>query len=88
MPDNVFKVTVSHLLSNEYAKLPLPVPGTGEVRLDDLGGSKGWVILWPKVLIRTEPAGATLTQGNATFTLPMLFPSFGLGNHGSGCEGG
>src|SRR3954470_17803088 len=88
MPDDVFKVMVSHLLSNEYAKLPLPIPGTGEVRPDDLGGSKGWVILWPKVLIRAEPAGATPTQGNATFTPPMQFPSFGLGDHGSGREGG
>ena len=42
MPDDVFKVIVSHLLSTEYAKLPLPVPGMGEVQPDDLGGSKGW----------------------------------------------
>src|SRR4051812_30205576 len=88
MPDNVFKVMVYHLLSNEYSKLPLPIPSTGEVRPEDLGGSKGWVILWPKVLIRAELVGAMPTQVNATFTPPMQFPSFGLGDHGSGREGG
>jgi len=62
MPDTVFKVTLSRLVSNEYSKLPLPVPSGGEEQPTDLGGSKGWMIMWPKVLIRVEPAGATPTQ--------------------------
>ena len=44
--------------------------------------------MWPKDLIRAEPAGAKPTQGKTTFTPPMQFPSFGLGDHSSGREEG
>ena len=43
--------------------------------------------MWPKELIRAEPAGATPTQGNTPSTPLIQFPSFGLGNH-RGCEEG
>ena len=87
MPDNVFRVTVSRLLSNDYSELPLPVPSGGDEDPTKLGGCKGWMIMWPKTLIRAEIAGATPIQGNTTITPPIQLPSFVLGDH-RGCEEG
>ena len=41
MPDNVFRVTVSRLLSNDYSKLHIPVPSRGDEDPTMLGGCKG-----------------------------------------------
>ena len=87
IPDTVFRVTVSRVLSNDYAELPLPVPSGGEEDPTKLGVSKGWMIMWPKSLIRTETTGATPIQGNTTITPPIHLPSFVLGDH-RGCEEG
>ena len=87
MPDNIFRVTVSHVLSYDYSKLPLPVAGTGDEDATHLGGSKGWMIMWQKSLNRAEIAGVTLIQGNTTITPPIQLPSFVLGDQ-RGCEEG
>ena len=63
------------------------VPSGGDEDPTKLGGCKGWMIMWPKTLIRAETAGATPIQGNTTLTPPIQLPSFGLGDH-SGCEEG
>ena len=60
IPDGHFRVSLSSVKSGHEA-LPPPVQHVGE---DDetppwIGSCKGWVLLWPKNLIRLEPAEST-----------------------------
>ena len=80
MPGNIFRVTMSCVLSNDYAELPLPVPSGGEEDPTKLGVRKGCMIMWPKSLISAETASATPIQDNTTITPPIQLPSFVLGD--------
>ena len=92
IPPNVFKVSVASVKPG-HENLAPPVLGGMTTRPERrLGGCNGWVLLWPKSLLRLEAAGSTPTstqpqQGMNINTPPtQLASSVGLGDSGRGKE--
>ena len=94
IPPNVFKVSVASVKPG-HENLPPPVLlGDDDETPRRLGDccNAGWVLLWPKSLLRLEVAGTTPTstqpqQGMNINTPPtQLASGVGLGDSGQGKE--
>ena len=93
IPPNVFKVSVASVKPGHENLPPLILVGDDDETPRRLGDCcNGWVLLWPKSLLRLEAAGSTSTstqpqQGMNTNTPPtQLSSGVGLGDSGRGKE--
>ena len=93
IPPDVFKVSVASVKPGHENLAPLVVVGDDDETPWRLGDScNGWVLLWPKSLLRLEAAGSTPTstqpqQGMNINTPPtQLASGVGLGDSGRGKE--
>ena len=92
-PPDVFKVSVASVKPGHENLPPLILVGDDDETPRRLGDHcKGWVLLWPKSLLRLEAAGSTPTstqpqQGMNINTPPtQLASGVGLGDSGRGKE--
>ena len=93
IPPNVFKVSVASVKPGHENLPPLILVGDDDETPRRLGDCcNGWVLLWPKSLLRLEAAGSTPTstqpqQGMNINTPPtQLASGVGLGDSGRGKE--
>ena len=93
IPPNVFKVSVASVKPGHENLPPLILVGDDDETPRRLGDCcNGWVLLWPKSLLRLEAAGSTPTstqpqQGMNINTPPtQLSSGVGLGDSGRGKE--
>ena len=62
IPPDVFKVSVASVKPGHEDLAPPVLGGDDDETPRRLGDCKGWVLLWPKSLLRLEAAGSTPTS--------------------------